>query len=146
LKDQLASDRPDGVRSSSRQCIEPPLRPLQAFAGTSWRRCSEICVATRGLCRDRNSRSDPTSSRCQITVRASTALERPTENFARTRNPTGGARRDRTDDLLLAKQALSQLSYGPMSEDRRRTTEDGHSVVPPSDVCRRIVVGGPGKT
>jgi hypothetical protein len=27
---------------------------------------------------------------------------------------TGGARRDRTDDLLLAKQALSQLSYGPL--------------------------------
>jgi hypothetical protein len=27
----------------------------------------------------------------------------------------GGARRDRTDDLLLAKQALSQLSYGPCS-------------------------------
>ena len=25
----------------------------------------------------------------------------------------GGARRDRTDDLLLAKQALSQLSYTP---------------------------------
>ena len=31
--------------------------------------------------------------------------------------PAGGARRDRTDDLLLAKQALSQLSYGP---DARR--------------------------
>ncbi len=28
--------------------------------------------------------------------------------------PAGGARRDRTDDLLLAKQALSQLSYGPL--------------------------------
>ena len=27
-----------------------------------------------------------------------------------------GARRDRTDDLLLAKQALSQLSYGPGCE------------------------------
>ena len=26
----------------------------------------------------------------------------------------GGARRDRTDDLLLAKQALSQLSYAPV--------------------------------
>ena len=26
---------------------------------------------------------------------------------------TGGAGRDRTDGLLLAKQALSQLSYGP---------------------------------
>ena len=25
----------------------------------------------------------------------------------------GGGERDRTDDLLLAKQALSQLSYGP---------------------------------
>ena len=25
----------------------------------------------------------------------------------------GGARRDRTDDLMLAKHALSQLSYGP---------------------------------
>jgi hypothetical protein len=25
----------------------------------------------------------------------------------------GGARRDRTDDLMLAKHALYQLSYGP---------------------------------
>jgi hypothetical protein len=29
----------------------------------------------------------------------------------------GGARRDRTDDLMLAKHALSQLSYGPVLED-----------------------------
>jgi hypothetical protein len=29
------------------------------------------------------------------------------------REPSGGARRDRTDDLMLAKHALSQLSYGP---------------------------------
>ncbi len=27
----------------------------------------------------------------------------------------GGARRDRTADLLRARQALSQLSYGPMA-------------------------------
>ena len=32
----------------------------------------------------------------------------------RPKDPAGGARRDRTDDLLLAKQALSQLSYGPI--------------------------------
>ena len=32
-------------------------------------------------------------------------------------NRTGGARRDRTDDLMLAKHALSQLSYGPLSAD-----------------------------
>ena len=31
----------------------------------------------------------------------------------RTRNKDGGASRDRTDDPLLAKQVLSQLSYGP---------------------------------
>ena len=31
---------------------------------------------------------------------------------------SGGARRDRTDDLLLAKQALSQLSYGPVRNQR----------------------------
>ncbi len=34
--------------------------------------------------------------------------------------PSGGARRDRTDDLLLAKQALSQLSYGPGAPEARR--------------------------
>ena len=33
---------------------------------------------------------------------------------ARERADDGGGRRDRTDDLLLAKQALSQLSYGPV--------------------------------
>ena len=32
--------------------------------------------------------------------------------------PSGGARRDRTDDLLLAKQALSQLSYGPVRNQK----------------------------
>ena len=39
-----------------------------------------------------------------VSVRCAT---RPVEGI-------GGARRDRTDDLLLAKQALSQLSYGPV--------------------------------
>src|SRR6185312_2546239 len=43
----------------------------------------------------------------------------------------GGAGRDRTDDILLAKQALSQLSYGP---DCVRST-------PPE-----AKNGGPGKT
>ena len=32
---------------------------------------------------------------------------------ARHASNDGGARRDRTDDLMLAKHALSQLSYGP---------------------------------
>ena len=35
-------------------------------------------------------------------------------------NAGGGGERDRTDDLLLAKQALSQLSYTPVSGIRRQ--------------------------
>src|SRR3954451_9878366 len=40
---------------------------------------------------------------------------RTSDWFARfvVRCAAGGARRDRTDDLMLAKHALSQLSYGP---------------------------------
>ena len=38
---------------------------------------------------------------------------RSTRPEPRAQEKVGGARRDRTDDLLLAKQALSQLSYGP---------------------------------
>ena len=34
--------------------------------------------------------------------------------------PSGGARRDRTDDLMLAKHALSQLSYGPYPRGKPR--------------------------
>jgi hypothetical protein len=36
------------------------------------------------------------------------------------RLPSGGARRDRTDDLMLAKHALSQLSYGPFPGGKPR--------------------------
>jgi hypothetical protein len=42
-----------------------------------------------------------------------------TPGSGRAEGPAGGARRDRTDDLLLAKQALSQLSYGPGAARRR---------------------------
>jgi hypothetical protein len=49
--------------------------------------------------------------------------------------PSGGARRDRTDDLMLAKHALSQLSYGPITRRRmlcRRTEPKPVSTGPPS--------------
>src|SRR5258707_3463470 len=46
----------------------------------------------------------------------------------------GGARRDRTDDLMLAKHALSQLSYGPVPEDECFLSRDGRS---PSPALRR---------
>src|SRR5215831_11060063 len=88
------------------------------------------------------------SSRCQ-TTRAPTLTGRSRRRMARETcflrtsvDPAGGARRDRTDDLLLAKQALSQLSYGPnqRTEDRRRTTD----IRPLSSVFCRLETGGPG--
>ena len=38
----------------------------------------------------------------------------PRQIFVALRRKFGGANRDRTDDLKLAKLALSQLSYGPV--------------------------------
>ena len=46
----------------------------------------------------------------------------------------GGAGRDRTDDLKLAKLPLSQLSYGPVSTQH-----------PEADLQTNLNHGGPGK-
>ena len=43
------------------------------------------------------------------------------KTFSSNTNKVGGARRDRTADLLRATQALSQLSYSP--EEARTLTE-----------------------
>ena len=57
--------------------------------------------------------------------------------------PDGGGERDRTDDLLLAKQALSQLSYTPLPEIRDQNTEIRNLI---SDLWRLISgSGGPGR-
>ena len=82
----------------------------------SWLLASPMCLNRGRLCRGpvlgllhrawrfRSSRSD------ELSLVAPNRLRR-----------FGGGERDRTDDLLLAKQALSQLSYtpGPASPDRR---------------------------
>ena len=47
----------------------------------------------------------------------------------------GGVRRDRTDDLMLAKHALYQLSYGPI----------GKLVVEFGQALRRAKSGRPGQ-
>src|SRR5262245_21954779 len=48
--------------------------------------------------------------------RARNCVSRTSKRPASPTQERGGARRDRTDDLLLAKQALSQLSYGPIRD------------------------------
>ena len=50
---------------------------------------------------------------CEVMFRGR-CFQRPVR---RSSIPSGGARRDRTDDLMLAKHALSQLRYGPVPED-----------------------------
>ena len=73
---------------------------------------------------------------------AATPIRSPLSDL---RPPNGGARRDRTDDLMLAKHALSQLSYGPVGG---RRTDIGRRTMPvvrlPSSVVSEP--GGPGRT
>src|SRR6516162_6345261 len=60
------------------------------------------------------------------------------------RAKAGGARRDRTDDLMLAKHALSQLSYGPVNQ---KTNASRRSSTHLSSKGKRTrSSGGPGKT
>jgi hypothetical protein len=59
--------------------------------------------------------------------------------------PPGGARRDRTDDLLLAKQALSQLSYGPFRDQLSGVRYQERIFLMPDTWCLTPGVGGPGK-
>lgn len=102
-------------------------------------------------------------SRCQTATRPSTGRSRHVSRriakhrFSRTAlehapphhstlisQGNGGARRDRTDDLMLAKHALSQLSYGPSGrlpqEREREALNKGRSERSLADG------GGPGTT
>ena len=51
----------------------------------------------------------------------------------------GGARRDRTDDLKLAKLALSQLSYGPEGARTGKSGDPG--IQSPWPITKDDVVG-----
>src|SRR4051794_9822038 len=52
-------------------------------------------------------------SAAEAAKRFASSLEKSSRPLCRSRGCDGGASRDRTDDLKLAKLALSQLSYGP---------------------------------
>ena len=69
----------------------------------------------------------PKDDACEVMFSRTILMEATCSSF----DPSGGARRDRTDDLMLAKHALSQLSYGPVPEDECLALDQD---------------GGPGKT
>ncbi len=61
------------------------------------------------------------------------------------RDFVSGASRDRTGDLLLAKQALSQLSYGPLAVESSRPLVNrvgaGLTPAPPTPPGMRVRTG-----
>jgi|HubBroStandDraft_1064217.scaffolds.fasta_scaffold43074_1 hypothetical protein len=63
-------------------------------------------------------------------------------HFVRTPAPSGGGERNRTDDLMLAKHALYQLSYTPSPGDRSQKSQVRNTPrLPTSDFCNLIMVG-----
>ena len=70
--------------------------------------CPETAVGAAGEPSSTMSMKSPPANANVETVYASRSP--PMRTLVR---KPGGARRDRTDDLMLAKHALSQLSYGP---------------------------------
>ena len=93
------------------------------------------CASIATLCHDRLSERSYLFTMSDIAHAVSSRMARwrfAHDVLLRTsQSSVGGARRNRTDDLLLAKQALSQLSYGPsryteasIGEERARLITD----------------------
>ena len=72
----------------------------------------------RGRCGLAHGRQVSPSAPLSGTDAAAFTTNRPAEPKLAQPAKAGGARRDRTDDLMLAKHALSQLSYGPVTRTR----------------------------
>ena len=121
VKDQDASNnRPTpiaGCQKPIHNVKEPEIR--DQMSGISHQITDARCNT-----RSRNSLPPRCANRASLRLTASefslAACHSRHPAFAARTAQTGGADRDRTDDLLRAKQALSQLSYGPVSEDRRQ--------------------------
>jgi hypothetical protein len=114
---------PTALRSSFADALHR-LReyPRTTFAGGNTRShgMHGNSAPLRGFEKPRVALGSISSSRCQTSRAPAESQARGFVFFANDQKhsikraaPSGGARRDRTDDLLLAKQALSQLSYGP---------------------------------
>jgi hypothetical protein len=99
-----------GDRKCSSEVRNPVERPHMRFVLSCQTMMStQVDPGTPGYGADK-----PFNSRCHRPA-AGLEPELETRLFPRSlgRFSNGGARRDRTDDLMLAKHALYQLSYGP---------------------------------
>jgi hypothetical protein len=128
-------DAPQGVCTSCRRTLIRKTSLLHKINPTALRSsdadvaftkaCAQANTWRRRASRDsRHAERLDQSSLHDVRQHARRGLKPATSEFffsqrTRYREPSGGARRDRTDDLLLAKQALSQLSYGPVPVGNR---------------------------
>jgi hypothetical protein len=129
--------------SSWRLCTDPDFHPGRAWndllftmsdnthpagrirPGANWYALDE--PHAHGRCHARTFEAEESRSRSGADrPRGRHPAQRETRHFTATfdGDQSGGARRDRTDDLLLAKQALSQLSYGPSEAKRQRSATE----------------------
>ena len=113
------------------------LSSLTIFANTTQQL---IAVITR-IQLSKNKRNEETSSTLRLTVKRLVNGDSVEPLFAKlSMYRLGGADRDRTDDLRLAKPALSQLSYSP-GYNSRRNFSTLKSVLNHLDL--QLFVGGP---
>ena len=108
---------PRGVRSSAPIGYGCRTQLITAYndGSISSSRCQTTCIAMIKI----NATQIPVHGRAMrgAGFKFAGVADRPWPRSKTFHSRLGGARRDRTDDLLLAKQALSQLSYGP--EEKR---------------------------
>ena len=104
--------RERAVRRRSRLVCSQPENPhgsSGATGHTHFSRCQRSCAhrlkQARSCHMDEKITRPDASSEPPVVSGAGNSVDDPR---------SGGARRDRTDDLMLAKHALSQLSYGPV--------------------------------
>ena len=79
------------------------------------RRRQQACARSTGVQVDAKLRSESRSNRRNLMRRPMTARRSSAEYRRRREDGVGGAKRNRTADLLHAMQALYQLSYSPFN-------------------------------
>ncbi len=98
--------------------LTPGHPPCALIRLTTTQRMKELRTPSR----DRLSKNPSAAMRARISKLADqSVIVRPSPRRAATpamKTRDGGGERDRTDDLLVANQALSQLSYTPMTPAR----------------------------
>ena len=91
----------------------------------------------------------PTDIKCPArrTRRSQSFSSMPYRRPRHRKRSAGGARRDRTDDLMLAKHALSQLSYGPYQKSGSPSSKASRSHLAPAEMpaTQRLTVVGLGR-